>query len=226
MSKKAGTDFYEGGIFHVYNRTNNREPLFKNEDNKLFFLRQYAKYLNPFLDTFCWNLLPNHFHFLIRVKSTREIHNYLNGLASLQIKGKSPSLKPVEKQFLQNETTMENLLTTEWTRFFTSYAMAFNKQHDRTGNLFQRPFKRVEVAKDAHFTQTVVYIHANAQKHKICQSFEDYQWSSWHSIISSKPTQLLRSEVLEWFGGREQCIEAHRALTDYYYSTDLGMDDE
>ena len=62
-------NFYENGIFHVYNRTNNKEILFKTEENRLYFLKQFAKYLSPFLDTFCWNLLPNHFHFLVQIKS-------------------------------------------------------------------------------------------------------------------------------------------------------------
>ncbi len=66
-------DFYENGIFHVYNRTNNRELLFRSDDNYLYFLKQYDKYLHPFLDTYCWNLMPNHFHLLVRVKSTEAI---------------------------------------------------------------------------------------------------------------------------------------------------------
>jgi len=69
-------NFYDEGIFHVYNRTNNKELLFRSEENRLYFLRQYHKYLHPFLDTFCWNLLPNHFHFLVRIKSAEAIKKH------------------------------------------------------------------------------------------------------------------------------------------------------
>jgi REP element-mobilizing transposase RayT len=87
------TDFYEGGIFHVYNRTNNKELLFKSTDNRLYFLKQFQKYLHPFLDTFCWNLLPNHFHFLVQIKSAEVIKKYLQTLPPQR-------LKPIEKKYL------------------------------------------------------------------------------------------------------------------------------
>lgn len=86
-------DFYDNGIFHVYNRTNNKELLFKSADNRLYFLKQFQKYLHPFMDTFCWNLLANHFHFLVQIKTTEEIKKYLKTLPH-------QALKPIEKQYL------------------------------------------------------------------------------------------------------------------------------
>ena len=68
MNDKYLANFAEAGIYHVYNRTNNKELLFKTDENRLYFLRQYAKYLEPFVDTFCWTLLPNHFHFYYKGK--------------------------------------------------------------------------------------------------------------------------------------------------------------
>src|SRR5258705_9072638 len=193
-------NFYENGIFHVYNRTNNKEILFKTEENRLYFLKQFSKYLSPFLDTFCWNLLPNHFHFLVQVKSIEEIKDHLQSLPT-------ESLKSIEKQYLNDATTTELLLELEWKRFFTSYSMAFNKQQNRTGNLFHRPFKRIEIDKESHFTQAIVYIHANAQHHHLCKDFTQHKWTSWHSMLSGKPTILKRQEVLEWFGGLDKFVE-------------------
>jgi len=96
-------DFYEGGIFHVYNRTNNKELLFKSTENRLYFLKQFQKYLHPFLDTFCWNLLPNHFHFLVQIKSAEAIKRYLQTLPP-------QTLKPIEKKYLTDTATTELLL--------------------------------------------------------------------------------------------------------------------
>lgn len=212
-------DFYDGGIFHVYNRTNNKELLFKSTDNRLYFLKQFQKYLHPFLDTFCWNLLPNHFHFLVQIKSTEAIKKYLQTLPS-------QTLKPIEKKYLTDTVTTELLLELEWKRFFNSYAMAFNKQHKRNGNLFQRPFKRIEVMKESHFTQAVIYIHANAQHHKLCNNFTEHKWSSWHTMLSNMPTHIMREEVLAWFGGRQQFIDTHKSMTQYYYNSDISIEDE
>ncbi len=211
-------NFYENGIFHVYNRTNNKELLFKSDENRLYFLKQFAKYLSPFLDTFCWNLLPNHFHFLVQIKSMEEIKNHLKSLPR-------ESLKPIEKQYLTDATTTELLLELEWKRFFTSYSMAFNKQQNRTGNLFHRPFKRIEIDKESHFTQAIVYIHANAQHHNLCKDFTQHKWTSWHSMLSNNPTGLKREEVLEWFGGFEKFIEIHKVMTEYYYNSNVAIEE-
>lgn len=213
------SNFYDGGIFHVYNRTNNKELLFKSDDNRLFFLKQYSKYLHPFLDTFCWNLLPTHFHFLVQIKTTAAIKKYLQSLPA-------SALKPIEKNYLADMSTTELLLEFEWKRFFTSYSMAFNKQQNRNGNLFHRPFKRVEVIKESHFTQAIVYIHANAQHHKLVKDFTQHKWTAWHSFISDKPTQLMKTEVLNCFGGLQQFIKAHKEMTDYYYNDTISIEED
>ena len=212
-------DFYEDGIFHVYNRTNNKELLFRSTENMLFFLRQFKKYLNPFLDTFCWNLLPNHFHFLVQIKTREQIKDHLKTIPF-------KFLKPIEKKYVADESTTNLLIELEWKRFFNSYAMAFNKQHKRKGNLFQRPFKRIEIKKDSHFTQAIIYIHANAQYHKICKDFIQHKWSSWHTILSDKSTDLKRDEVLSWFGGKQKFIETHKSMIQYYSINEFSFDDE
>lgn len=208
------SDFYENGIFHVYNRTNNRELLFRSDDNYLYFLKQYDKYLHPFVDTYCWNLMPNHFHFLVRVKPLETIRNYLTSQPLV-------TLKKVEKEYLTGDAGASVLLELEWKRFFNSYAMAFNKQHCRKGNLFHRSFKRVEITKDEQFSQAIIYIHANAQHHKLHNDFTQHRWSSWHPMLSLSPTKLLREEVLEWFGGPERFITLHKEMTSYYYGSDI-----
>ena len=212
-------DFYEDGIFHVYNRTNNKELLFRSTENKLYFLKQFKKYLHLFLDTFCWNLLPNHFHLLVRIKTNKQLKEFLQTLPS-------QSLKLIEKKYLADESTTDQLLELEWKRLFNSYAMAFNKQHKRKGNLFQRPFKRLEIMKEAHFTQVLIYIHANAQHHKLCNDFTEHQWSSWHTILSDKPTHLKREEVLEWFGGKQNFIDTHKSMSKFYYSNDFSIEED
>jgi len=98
--------------------------------------------------------------------------------------------------------------------------MAFNKLYHRKGNLFNRPFKRVFIKRETHFTQSIVYIHANPVKHRLCKDFTTFGWSSFKPLISSKPTKLLREEIIEWFGNKEQFIKAHDDLIKHYYSLD------
>jgi putative transposase len=216
IAKKYLADLTEENLYHIYNRTNNQELLFRSDANRHFFLNRYNTYLSPFLDTYCWCLLPNHFHFLVRIKSAAEIKNYLLGMETLNA---------MEKEYLATDQPSSKVLERAFHRFFTSYSMAFNKQYHRKGNLFHRPFKRVEIIRESHFTQAVVYIHANPLKHRICNDFMKYKWSSWQSVLSTEPTKILREELIDWFGGIDQLIKAHRDLSQYYYDSEIAIED-
>lgn len=48
-----------------------------SDDNRTFFLKRYKEILSPFLDTYCWCLLPNHFHLLVKVKAEDAVIAYL-----------------------------------------------------------------------------------------------------------------------------------------------------
>src|SRR6185437_5989232 len=156
IPEKYIADFEEDEIYHVYNRTNNKEKLFLTDENRVFFLRRYKEMLAPFVDTYCWNLLPDHFHLLIRIKSEKLIIDYL------QCKP-NEALTATERRFLASrvanlskvgnpgnrEITFGELIEQAFKRFFQSYALAFNKQHNRHGNLFYKPFKRVKIENDS-----------------------------------------------------------------------------
>ena len=60
--------FAQGHYYHIYNRGNNREDIFIQERNYRYFLRLYAKHIEPMADTYAYCLLRNHFHFLVRIK--------------------------------------------------------------------------------------------------------------------------------------------------------------
>ena len=136
---KYHVDFIEHGIYHVFNRTNNKELLFRSDENYRFFLRKYDEYLSPYLDTFAWCLIPNHFHFLVRVKSIQIIKR---SVATIEIPTQS------EKQFISGKVSVSQFIEHIFKRFFQSYALAFNKMYNRQGNLFYKTFKRAEVNKE------------------------------------------------------------------------------
>jgi len=63
-----------GNYYHIYNRGNNSIDVFLETENYLYFLRLYAKYIEPVADTYAWCLLKNHFHILVRIKDRTEIN--------------------------------------------------------------------------------------------------------------------------------------------------------
>lgn len=52
-------------FYHIYNRGNNRQPIFFKRDNYLFFLNKARTYFLKNVDVLAYCLMPNHFHFLV-----------------------------------------------------------------------------------------------------------------------------------------------------------------
>ena len=96
-----------------------------------------------------------------------------------------------------------------FSNFFNAYARGVNIATQRTGALFERPFKRIPVGSTIYLMQLIVYIHQNPQKHKLVKDFRDWKHSSYDVIISDEPTKLKRDTVFDWFGGRDEYLKLH-----------------
>lgn len=192
------TRFENDGIYHVYNRTVNKKPMFLSDDNYAFFIRQFDKYLSNYIKIYAYCLLGNHFHFMIKV----------NDLTDLTTSQKLSNLKKGVSNL--KEKTTHDIVSHQFKKFFQSYAMAFNKQQNRVGTLFQTPFKRVSVKDENYFRELVCYINTNAQKHHLIKNFKDWKWSSYNSIVYNKRTKLLKDELIDYFNDIENLIYCHQ----------------
>jgi putative transposase len=55
-----------GNYYHLYNRGNNRQNIFFERDNYLYFLRQFRHYVaDTTVQVVAYCLMPNHYHILI-----------------------------------------------------------------------------------------------------------------------------------------------------------------
>lgn len=175
-----------GCIYHIYNRGINGENLFVEERNYSYFLSLYAKYIPDVADTFAYCLLKNHFHLLVRIKET--VSDDALVVAS---DGKAVSA------------------SRKFSHLFNSYAQSINAAYNRTGGLFETPFRRKKVDCESYFSEMVRYIHHNPVKHGFAKDLKAYPWSSYHALTSPKHTRLYRDEVLAWFGGSQKLEEFH-----------------
>jgi len=191
------TKFEEGNFYHIYNRSIDRKPMFKNERNYEFFLKKYYAYLSPVIDTYSYCLLGNHFHLLVSVKERLQTIN-------LTTSKKLSNLKIADK-----EKTTHDIVSHQFRKFFQSYAMAFNTQQNRTGTLFQTPFKRALVTEQQYLTRLIYYIHSNPQLHNLTDNFRNWRWSSYNSILNDKPDKLKKKDVIEWFGNKDLFNQFH-----------------
>lgn len=182
----------EGFYYHIYNRANGDENLFFKQENYLCFLRKYDEYFSDCLETYSYCLLPNHFHFLVRVKD------------------RISPLK-VGQKFYEGA---EKVISEKFRRFFMAYAKAINKQQGRNGSLFQKNYKRKLVDSEDYYSRLIYYIHANPQTHGIVNDFKHYPHSSYGRILLERPTKLFKADVLDWFGSKKDYIGFHDSLQD------------
>ncbi len=150
-----------GEFYHIYNRGNNRQPVFFNESNYLFFIKKMSEQLVPASDIICYCLMPNHLHLMIR--ATEESIKTRPSFG-----GKAMQEFPYRVGIL-----------------LSSYSQAINKQNGTTGSLFQQKTKakilseQVEGEKINYIESCFFYIHQNPVKAKLVASIKDWNYSSW-----------------------------------------------
>jgi putative transposase len=71
-----------------------------------------------------------------------------------------------------------------------------------------------------YYTWLVYYIHLNPVKAGLCTSFEQWKWSSYSALVGERSTNLLREEIIIWFGGKNELIEFHNNNLKEYETQD------
>lgn len=168
---------HEPGIYHIYNRGNNQQTIFFDQENYFYFLRKCHKYLKPVGEIFAWCLMPNHFHFLIEVT------------------GKS--LEPIKVGGIVMPS-----ITNGFRLLQSSYAKGINKQLNRTGNLFQQKTKSKFVSEEENYSITTFhYIHQNPVIAGLVNGAEDWPYSSFPDYTGTRDGNLCNkkraTELLE-----------------------------
>jgi REP element-mobilizing transposase RayT len=185
--------------YHIYNRGINGENLFRENTNYEHFLRLYAEHIEPVAETFAWVLMKNHFHLLVKILAEEEIGFIIPK------ENKKDIIYPVKKKYNP---------TQQFGNLFNAYAKAYNEKYDRTGGLFESPFRRIPVNNERYFRQLIFYIHNNPVHHGFCECMSDYPWSSYQATLSLKPTKLQREKVIGWFNSKSEFIEFHKQKHD------------
>lgn len=184
-----------GNTYHLFSRANGSEKLFLNNNNYGFFLQRLEKHTSPIADLFAYNLLPNHFHLLMQMKSIETIEQHF---------------KETKKEKKFSVESVPDFLMERFSNCLNSYTKAFNKMYNRKGALFMDYLRRVEIQSDNQFRQTVFYIHKNAVHHGITKQVTDWHWSSYHAILERQTTSLKSAYVLDMFDGLEGFIAFHK----------------
>ncbi|HEX6982970.1 MAG TPA: hypothetical protein VF181_09435 [Balneolaceae bacterium] len=110
---------------------------------------------------------------------------------------------------LSNKELNSQLISQQLGHTFNAYTQAFNKKYDRTGSLFDRPFKRRKVNEESYFCNLICYIHQNPQLHGLVNDYRVYPYSSYRVYLTDKQTKINTEETIKQFGGKEGFLVAH-----------------
>lgn len=216
INKKYLAELIPQSNFHIYNRTNNNDLLFRSDANRTYFRSAVESRLSYLMDFYSWSFLPNHFHYQIKTKSIEDALDHLSWIPSSK-------LTLSESRFLKGKCSFEELARRAWTGVFQSYTLSYNKMYGRRGNLFYKTFKRVFIESEYQFRKTMVYIHANPAKHGLIEDFRGFEWSSWNEYMSPARTIIPKEETYRIFGNRQAFLTAHDVQQAFIREADAWL---
>jgi putative transposase len=142
--------------------------------------------------------MPNHIHFLVKIKSLAEIEESFKYYSETSKVSKNLGGLSLDKRISQ-----------QFSNLFNSYTKAFNKMHARSGSLFAPNFKRKEISNAEYFKNVILYIHQNPIHHGFTNRLTDWAWTSFQVMLVDLPTELKRKEVLNLFGNSSDYLRFH-----------------
>jgi REP element-mobilizing transposase RayT len=94
--------------------------------------------------------------------------------------------------------------TMQWIQ--TAYSVYYNRNHKRSGHLFQGRYKSVLVENESYWHILSLYIHLNPIRAGMVEKLSEYNWSSYHDYVNvRKRNKWVNSEaVLEGICSNKQ----------------------
>ncbi len=212
--------------YHVYNRAHGEERLFKKHQNYHYFLKKYRQHIPPVAHTLAYCLMPNHFHFLIRIKEESVVFNVMKEQKNKALRKamhhyiRDKEEKEITLQGFESlegsvrDSLIARFISQQFSHLFNGYTQAFNRQNQRQGGLFMSSFKRKRIQTEQYLRKLVRYIHFNPVRANLCEKLKDWEFSSYRSILSDKPTVIQRDEVINWFDDRANFKYWHKIEPD------------
>ena len=205
-------EFLPGEIYHVYNQGNNGQTIFFKRDNYLLFLKKMQACLTVDCDLLAWCLMPNHFHWIIKVSD-----NYPLPISTSDHKNDIPA--PVVPPLNRKIATL-----------LSSYTKSINNSCDRSGSLFRSRTKAIPlnsdlVTDDNYPIICFLYIHQNPVRAGLVNDLKDWKFSSYRDYAGIRNGKLCRiedaKELFELPVSKEDFIKFSRQTIPERYLRDF-----
>jgi putative transposase len=183
------TEFANGEYYHIYNREVDKREVFLESKDYLRFLT-------------CMNLLNDERDGLMemwrsmlkanpraKLSDSRELSSEKRPMVEII----AYCLNPNHYHFILkqvNEKGVEKFMH----KISTGYTNYFNKKHDRSGSLFQGPFKSIHIDSNEYLLHLSVYVNANYAVHNYKE--KDWPYSSYLDYTKKREGKLCVKETI------------------------------
>ena len=212
-----------GEIYHVYNQGNNRQKVFFEPTNYLYFLSKMERHLLPVADILCYCLMPNHFHILLVPKAVSLLGKPAIKPAKVEIGSRNwpPVINDLHLLYEIQEPLSRSIGI-----MLSSYTKGVNKRYDRTGALF-RP--RTKAKNCSRAWQREVYLGGNILQ----RPANDYPLRCFHYIhqnpveaeLVAAPSEWPYSSAADYTFGEQSALcnqeLAHELLGEIHHSFEI-----
>ena len=189
-----------GEYYHIFNRGMSKQLIFQNNSDRARFLFLILYFQSPVI-------LLN----ISRPVKSFVKHSVFNTDKQEIIKNKfveltSFCLMPNHFHLIVKEVE-ENGMARYMQRVLNSYTKYYNTKYNKSGHLFQGPYKAVHVKDNNQLLYLSSYIHRNPRELKEWLNKEDsYPWSSYQdSINKNRFEELLVFDIIsEQFGNKKE----------------------
>ncbi len=197
MSNRDYKNFAPGNILHIYNRGNNKEKIFLDEQDYQAFLFRLGLCLGFNEEELNKEKLISMPYSRIRITETEKNNFKLHAFSVMS-----------NHFHLLIEQAGDIPISSLMLKLCTSYARYVNKKYKRIGHAFQDKFKAVLIENDPQLMWTSAYIHMNPVKDKLTKNPEEYKWSSYNDFASNRNLPIVDKRLLlSVFGNKNSLIQ-------------------
>jgi len=167
--------------------------LFRTSQHRMIFIRKCLFFLYPFATFFAYTILPKQIHLIIQIKEEKIITEALNWTPYADRTRSMIS-------FLINPSSdyLNTMLERQINRMLVSYVNSFNYLEERSGGLFKKPFRRMNLKTPDDVKSAILFVHTCAEKEQVVSDFRAHLFHSLDEIarqsstlVDTKSTMLL-----------------------------------
>lgn len=215
---KRNAKFESGLYYHEIIKANSDSILFRDSDDKKFFLKKMCTFILPCCEILAYCILGNHVHLLLKPHPKEILSKLTLNLHLLDSKLKASDLQ----DYLDHKIEMKLPLGEKNTSVSVheqirsclkslkrSYDHYLLKKYNASGYLWSRYKSTTLLPYPEDISRTIIYIHKNPVYHGMVHHPEDWSYTSIHEILAQQDKLVRSNEVIRWFGSISEFRACH-----------------